>query len=72
MELLNKRKLSTRKRVVMCYPVAGINFIKDRLDVVHWSRDFINLLYMKEEIVLGIWMEYLKGQKYNKRNIRNF
>ena len=29
-EPLNIRKFRTRKRVVMCYPGAGIDFIKDR------------------------------------------
>ena len=37
MELLNRKKL----RVVMCYPGSGIDFIKDRLDMVHGSRDVI-------------------------------
>ena len=41
MELSKRRKLGTRKRVVMCYPGAGIDFIKERLEVVHGSRDVI-------------------------------
>ena len=41
MELSRRRELGTRKRVVMCYPGAAIDFIKDRLEVVHGSRDVI-------------------------------
>ena len=41
MELLSRRKLRTRKRVVMYYPGVGVDFVKDRLDVVHGSRDVI-------------------------------
>ena len=35
---MNIKKFRTRKRIVMCYPLADINFIKDRLDVAHGSR----------------------------------
>ena len=37
-EFLSIRKFRTRKRVESCYPRGGIDFIKDRLDVVHGSR----------------------------------
>ena len=40
-ELSNTRKFRTRKRIVMCYPAADISFIKDRLEVVHESREVI-------------------------------
>ena len=41
MGLSSRRRLMTRKRVVMCNPGAGIEFIKDRFEVVHGSRDVI-------------------------------
>ena len=41
MDLSSRRKLGIRRRVVMWYPQAGIDFIKDRLEVVHGSRDVI-------------------------------
>ena len=34
-------KFRTRKRVVVCYPGAVIDFIKDILKVAYESRDFI-------------------------------
>ena len=48
MELSSRRKLGTRKRVVVCYPGAGIDFIKDRLEVVHCFRDVILYVRNKE------------------------
>ena len=41
MELSSRRKLRIRKRVLMCYPEAGIDFIKGRLDIMFGSRDVI-------------------------------
>ena len=41
MKLLSRRKIRIRNRVVICYPGIGIDFIKDRLDVVHKVRYII-------------------------------
>ena len=41
MELSRRIELRTRNKVVMCYPGAGIHFIKNILDIVHGSRDAI-------------------------------
>ena len=43
MELSSRRKLGTRRKVVMCYPGPGVDYIKDRLKVMHGSRDFIHV-----------------------------
>ena len=40
-ELLYIRKVRARKRVVICYPEAGTDFIKDRLEVLHVYRGVI-------------------------------
>ena len=58
----NIRKLRTRKRVVMCYPGAAIDFIQDKLEIVHGSRGVI--IHVGDKIATEIWMERLKGQEY--------
>ena len=40
-ELSNIIKFRGRKRAVMCYPGADIDFIKDRLEVAKGSRGVI-------------------------------
>ena len=79
MEILSRRKLRTRKRVVMCYPGADIVFIKDRLDIVHGSRDVIihvgrnsirnkDGTFERSEILLEKYKELLvKARKMGKK-----
>ena len=40
-ELSNIGKVRAKRRLVMCYPGMGIDFIKDGLDVANGSRDSI-------------------------------
>ena len=40
-EFSNIGKVRARKRLVMCYPGVGIDFIKDRLEVANGSRGVI-------------------------------
>ena len=69
-ELSNIRKFRIRKRVVMCYPGADIDFIKDSLEVVRRSRGVIihvgknrYITFEKSEILLKKYRELLVRAK---------
>ena len=49
-ELWSITAFMTRKRAVMCYPRADIDFIKDRLEVARGSRGVI--IYVKEYSII--------------------